>query len=202
MMSEPTHERLRSEASKMKQDEISGAKGDRQEVVAVHVERDSGYGSVPGLEDEELADPAELERQVMLAEWGPILALPVDRNRSPIRPTIDENGELDFGAFDTRDFVRLHGSFDKARFKADRLQEEVRGAVIMLGVISARMPAERVNAVQAKLKDPAFDLGSLRDGDDHGFARWYLRIKRLKAEIRALRTFSWRRRVQAAGRGG
>ena len=43
----------------------------------LRVERDTGYGSVPGLEDKELADPAELERQVMLAEWGPILAIPI-----------------------------------------------------------------------------------------------------------------------------
>jgi len=38
------------------------------------------YGSVPGLEDDELADPYELERQVMMDEWGPILApgYPID----------------------------------------------------------------------------------------------------------------------------
>ena len=43
----------------------------------ISVERRNPYGSVPGLDDEELATPEELERQVMLAEWGPVLALPV-----------------------------------------------------------------------------------------------------------------------------
>ena len=38
------------------------------------------YGSVPGIPDEELADPAELERQVYQEEMGLLLALPV-RNK-------------------------------------------------------------------------------------------------------------------------
>ena len=173
---------------------------DRPRLVAVRVERSSGYGSVPGLEDEELADPAELERQIMLAEWGPILALPVKSVRGGFRPALDEFGHL-AGAFGTMDFERLHGRFDKARYKADKLLEEVRCAVIMLGMISARIPWQTVNALQAKLKDPAFDLDSVSDPDEFGFARWYLRIKRLKAEIRQLRDLSRRRRAQAAGRG-
>ena len=40
-------------------------------------DRKNRYGSVPGLDDEELAEPWELERQVTLQEWGPVLALPV-----------------------------------------------------------------------------------------------------------------------------
>ena len=61
--------------------------------VLVKVERDTGYGSVPGLDDDELADAAELERWVMIQEWGPILALPVQRGRWDIRPTVDEDGD-------------------------------------------------------------------------------------------------------------
>jgi len=34
------------------------------------VERKNRYGSVPGLDDEELADPAELEREVVLHRNG------------------------------------------------------------------------------------------------------------------------------------
>jgi len=44
-------------------------------------ERRNRYGSVPGLDDEELAEPWELERQAMLQEWGPVLALPVRTKR-------------------------------------------------------------------------------------------------------------------------
>jgi hypothetical protein len=67
------------------------------------------YGSVPGLDDEELASPEELERQVLLEEWGPVLALPVRGRRNPIQPVIDENGGLDWGAFGL-----AHGNHVKA----------------------------------------------------------------------------------------
>lgn len=39
------------------------------------------FGSVPGLEDEEFADPYELERQVIRGEFEPVLMLP--QKRSP-----------------------------------------------------------------------------------------------------------------------
>jgi hypothetical protein len=34
----------------------------------IQVERQTGYGSVPGLDDSELADPEELERQIIIRE--------------------------------------------------------------------------------------------------------------------------------------
>jgi hypothetical protein len=37
-------------------------------------ERVKQYGSVPGLDDDELADPNELERQIYREEFGPMLA--------------------------------------------------------------------------------------------------------------------------------
>ncbi len=164
--------------------------------VAVQVERDTGYGSVPGLEDEELADPAELERQVMIAEWGPILALPVQSCRGGFRPAIDEFGNLDWGAYGTVDFLRLRGPFDKARYKAEKLKEDLRMAVIMLGTISARMPVAVVTRLQQRLREPGIDLDSFTDEDEHGFARWYLRARGLRALIRELRECSYR---QGAG---
>ncbi|MFC1604034.1 hypothetical protein ACFL5F_03310, partial [Planctomycetota bacterium] len=85
------------------------------------VQRGSRYGSVTGLDDAELADPVELEREVVLEEWGPVLALPVKGNRSSIRPVVDESGGVDWGAFGTVDFERQSGEFDKARYKAEKL---------------------------------------------------------------------------------
>ena len=55
-------------------------------------ERGTRYGSVPGLPDEELADPEELERQVYLEAFGPVLALPVDTRPADIVPAVDEIG--------------------------------------------------------------------------------------------------------------
>jgi hypothetical protein len=165
--------------------------GDRLPIVPV--ERDQSYGGVPGLPDEELADPAELERQAMIADWGPILSLPVKSVYGGFRPALDEFGHIE-GAFGTVDFERLHGPFDKARYKADKLEEDVRDAVITLGIISARLPAESVNSLQERLRDDSFDIDDLEGADEYGFARFYTRIKRLRSEIRELRQFSWEHR--------
>ena len=66
--------------------------------------RKDRYGSVAGLDDSELANPDELERQVYREELAPILALPVQGNRCSLRPAIDEDGSLCWGAFGTVDF--------------------------------------------------------------------------------------------------
>jgi len=56
------------------------------ESALLKVEQGVSYGSVPGLDDDELADPAELERWMMIQEWGPILVLPVRDQQGGIRP--------------------------------------------------------------------------------------------------------------------
>ena len=182
----------------MRQDEDGiWAKGGRQPMVAVRVERSSGYGSVPGLEDEELADPAELERQIMLAEWGPILTLPVRSVRGGFRPALDEFGHL-AGAFGTMDFERLHGRFDKARYKADKLREELRRKLITLSVISERLPGNAKHLVLKFLDMGIIDFDHIVNEDMQAIARRHLQAKRLQEEIRELREFSRRRRLAEA----
>jgi len=156
--------------------------------------RGEGYGSVAGLEDEQLAGPAELERQVMIAEWGPILQLPVRRRGGWIRPTIDEDGDLDWGAFGTVDFARLREPFDKALFKADRLQEELRHQVIMLETTGSHIPMALRLRILDEGRRGVLDLDEVEDMNEWFFARRYLRVKRLRNEIRELRRFSWERR--------
>jgi hypothetical protein len=57
-----------------------------------------------------------------------------------IRPTIDEFGRLDWDAFVSWDWERLRGHLNKARYKADRLEEgELQWALIMLGVVQERL---------------------------------------------------------------
>jgi hypothetical protein len=50
------------------------------------------YGSVPGIPDPELADPAELERQVYLEALGPVLAIPARSKGGWIRPALEGDG--------------------------------------------------------------------------------------------------------------
>ena len=162
------------------------------------VEHDTDYGSVPGLEDEELADPDELERQVFIAEWGPILALPCKGFNGAIRPAIDEFGHLDWGAFGTVDFLRLRPPFDKARYKADKLQEQLRDDMFMLDLVRERVSPQARGWVRRLALDTNVDLDSIDNPQEQAYAKWLRRIRRLSDEIRELREFSRRRRLNTA----
>lgn len=149
-------------------------RGDGHGVIPLQVERQLGYGSVGGLEDEELADPHELERQVMIAEWRPILQLPVRSLGGGIRSAVDEFGRLDWGAL------------DKALYKADRLQEELRCEVIALEANGHKIPlASRLRIVDEGRRG-ILNLDEVDDMNEWFFARRYLRAKRLRNEIREL----------------
>ena len=149
----------------------------------IRVERETGYGSVPGLSDDELADPAELERWVMIQQWGPILSLPVKGRQGGIRPEVDESGYLDWGAFGTIDFNRLRGPFDKVRYKVDRLREELKDAVIMLSIVNERIAGRRKYVILKHLRMGIIDIEHIVEADMRAIAKWYLRVRRLQREI-------------------
>ncbi|MFH1616463.1 MAG: hypothetical protein ABIG61_15420, partial [Planctomycetota bacterium] len=101
-------------------------------------ERKDRYGSVPGLDDSELANPDELERMVYREEFGPILALPIQGNRCSLRPAIDEDGSVSWGAFGTVDFERMY-PFNKVLYKADKLREQIKNVLIMFSIVNERL---------------------------------------------------------------
>jgi len=156
------------------------------------------YGSVPGLDDSELADPDELERQVLMQEFGPVLALPVKAPKSGIRPEVDENGNLDWGAFGTIDFDRYSGGFDKARYKADKLKEQLKDLLIMFGIVSERIKVEAKRLVLKYLRMNIIGLEHIVNYDMLALARLYLRALRLQKQIGDLRQTSERRRQRRA----
>ncbi|MBN1489905.1 MAG: hypothetical protein JXA69_08310 [Phycisphaerae bacterium] len=161
-------------------------------------ERKNRYGSVAWLEDDELASPEELERQVVLQEWGPILSLPVRGNRSGLRPSVDEDGRVDFGAFATVDFERSMPEFDKARYKADKLREELRDALIQLSVIRYRLTKGQLKVLKY-LRMGVLGFDAIEDVETRQVGRLYLRALRLQKEIRELRDASWQRRRRELG---
>lgn len=156
------------------------------------------YGSVPGMADNELADPDELERQVLRKEFGPVLALPIKANKSGMRPQVDENGNLDWGAFGTVDFDRYSVSFDKARYKADKLRERLKDLLIMFSIVSERIKAETKRLVLKYLRMNIIGLEHIVNDDMLALARLYLRARKLQKEIAELRQASERRRQQRA----
>jgi len=168
--------------------------------VPVKPVRESKYGHVPGLPDSELADPAELERWVMIQEWEPILALPKPKPNGFIRPEVDEFGDLDWGAFGTVDFNRITPTFDAARYKADKLKEELRNALIMFGIIQERLSVEnRLEAVD-RIRGGE-ELDDFTDENKRAYAKWYLRARGIRRQIRELRRHSWNRQDSETSAG-
>jgi len=162
-------------------------------------ERGNRYGSVPGLEDDELADPDELERQVYRQEWGPVLALPVQGRRSVIQPVIAESGQVDWGAFATVDFDRYSGGFDKARYKAEKLREQLLDLLIRIGIVRERLPGKAKYVVLKYVRMGIIGLEHIADADMLIMARLWLRARRLDQEVGRLhRASAARSRVQLA----
>jgi hypothetical protein len=160
-------------------------------------ERRNRYGSVPGLDDEELAEPWELERQVFLDEWGPVLALPVRTRRGWIQPGYDEDFGIDFGAFASVDFDRIRPEFDKALYKADKLKEQRRDVLIIMSIVKERLPKARYKVLKL-LQQGIIELEDIQNEDMRGYARLYLRALRLQKQIAELREASWKRRKAKA----
>jgi hypothetical protein len=175
------------------------------ESVLLRRDRGNRYGSVPGLDDSELAEPDELERQVFVQEFGPVLALPVRVGRGSLRPSVDEEGRLDWGAFGTVDFDRYTGGFDKARYKADKVREQFKDVLILFSVVSDRMGGSGKYLVLKYLRMGVIGLEQIVGEDMAALARLDLRIQRLRQEINELREASERRHRRRAdalwGRG-
>jgi hypothetical protein len=157
------------------------------------LEKKNRYGSVPGLDDEELADPEELERQVYIEMFGPVLRLPIKRKHSWIRPNIDEEG-IDWGAFGTVDFSRLMPEFDKPRYKAEKLAEERENVVLMYNIIRERLPGTAKNKVLKYLDRGVIELDQIANEDMRMLGQLFLRAEKLRQEIYELKKASWERR--------
>ena len=147
------------------------------------VKRRNLYGSVPGLDDAELADPDELEREVLLEELGPLLALPLKGRGSWIKPVIDEYSGVDWGAFGTVDFERYFGGFDKLQYKVDKLRERLKDLTIRMSIVKERLPGKAKYMVLKYLKMGIIKLEHIGSFDMLCLARLYLRARKLRDEI-------------------
>jgi len=144
------------------------------------------YGHVEGLPDEELADPDELERVVHKEMWWPILSLPQPRRECPIRPNMDEDGRIEWGAFGTVDFNRYRPEFDKLRYKVEMLKEKLKDLVFMLTTMSARVPSRAKYKILKLVRAGLLDMGDIADNQMYFFAEMYMRAWSLRKEIEQL----------------
>ena len=149
-------------------------------------ERRNRYGGVPGLEDEELADPEELERCVLRAEWGPVLDLPRRALAGAIRPSVDMDGDLDWGAFATVDFERRQPKLGWEKSKVRGLRRELKDTVIMLSVVRDRLPGKTKYQVLRLLRLGLLNVEHIVNDDMRALVRLYLRAEKLRKRIAGL----------------
>ena len=169
------------------------------EPVLLKVERRNKYGSVAGLDDEELATPEELERNIIRDEWGPVLELPVNDRQGGFRPNVDEDGVV-FGAFGSVDFDRIKPGFDKAQYKADKLREQLKDVIIMFEMVRERLPRRPASLVLKYLRMGIIDLECIANFDAWQLGTFYLRARWLRKQITELEEVSWERKQKRARR--
>ncbi len=143
------------------------------------------YGSVPGLADEELAEPDELERQIFIEEFGPILALPIRKGDRGPRPELDEDGFV-VGAFATIDFDRIKSKIDKASYRADKLREELKNVLIMISIVKEHLPGRAKYLVLKYLNMGLINMEHISDSEMRSLAKLYMKAKNIQKQISEL----------------
>jgi hypothetical protein len=141
------------------------------------------YGNLAELPDEELADPDELERAVYKEMWWPILRLPQQRWECPVRPNVDEDGRVDWGAFGTVDFNSYRPEHSKLRYKAEQMKEQLKDQVNMLRMISSRIPGRAKYKILWLVKKQRLDTDDIENWDMWQLAVGYVRAWRFRHEI-------------------
>ena len=160
-------------------------------------ERSNRYGSIPDLDDEELIEPAEIDRLYLREVFAPILALPVKTKKGGIKPNIDEDGSVEWGAFGTVDFDR-YTEFDKALYKADKLREELFHERLMVELITGQIKTTAKYKVMDYVMADVLDVDDIKDFNMYCLAKRCLRMRRLQREIDELTERSRKRRHQKA----
>lgn len=162
------------------------------ESVLLRKEKRNVFGSIEDLPDEELADPDELERCILRDEWGPVLFLPKPKSKG-FNPAWDWSVDVDFNAFASVDFERTQPVFDKVRYKTDKLEEERKDVLIMIGMLNERIKSKVKYKVLNYVMSGIIDADDIRDWDMWQCAKYCLRAVRLKKQIKELREKSRQR---------
>jgi len=145
------------------------------------------YGHIKDLPDDELVDPDELERLVYQQEFGPVWALPFTPSKCVIKPTIDEDGKPNWGAFGTVDFFRYKPKFDPLTRIMNELEEQREHLLIMIGIMRERMKDKVDYEVINYVLKGIVDVDEIYDWDTWQLAKLSLRAVRFKKRIKKLR---------------
>ena len=149
-------------------------------------QRRTRYGTLADLPDEELADPDELERVVYKQMWWPILRLPQQRWECPIRPNMDEDGRVDWGAFGTVDFESYRPQYSKLRYKVEKLKEKRKDILMTYEMIRDRIPGTAKYKILKLVRKGVLDTDDIENWDMQQLALTFLRALRIREEIQQL----------------
>jgi hypothetical protein len=144
--------------------------------------------------EDEYADLEEIERVVLREMFEPVLMLPEVKEKNSFRRDMDERGGMDFGAFGTVDFERVKPVFDKARYKVEKLKEEIANTRILFDITFKKITAKAKYKVLKYVGRGIIDVDDIVPVDLWLCGRMYLRMLHLSRQIRELREKSWERR--------
>jgi len=88
----------------------------------------------------------------------------------------------------------VHGPFGKARYKIEKLNVELRNAVIMMEMVAAKVSGAVIDSLMAGLRKGTIDPDDIADWNEYFFAQRYLLVKRIRKQIQDLQSFVYRRR--------
>jgi hypothetical protein len=106
-------------------------------------ERQHKYGNVPGMNNDELADPVELERLSAWQMWGPVLALRPQWSKARIAYCNDGSGAIDWGAVGTITCHRVESDRPDAARANRQILELVRPNGVIRAPVNRRTEAPR-----------------------------------------------------------
>jgi len=153
------------------------------ESAALTVQRPAPYGSVDGLDDDELADPAELARQAEMEQWGPVLLLPEKDGKSLLSPAA---GNIETWRGSVTGTGRERWDRNSVGARKARLSERLRDTLILLDIVKERLPGRAKYLVLKHLRMGLIELDHIADADMLALARLYQKARRLREDIRKI----------------
>jgi hypothetical protein len=94
--------------------------------------------------------------------------------------------------------LRIKPEFDKARYKAEKLREQMKDLLILIGIVKERLPGRAKYLVLKYLKLGVIELEDIVSQDMRMLAKMYLRARKLQEDIAKLQEAGRSRRQRKA----
>ena len=148
-----------------------------------HEEQENPYGSVPGLDDSELADPDELERRIERDEFAAILSLSDRHDQTRLSSWQWGARDTDSGAFGTVDFERQCPPKGRHGAQAFAIRMRLKDIGIKMSIIRERLPQRAARLILGYLRQGVIHLDHIVDADMLALARYTLEAQRLRRQL-------------------